>query len=211
MYPSYSLRFSSHYVGCRPGDVKDFVKKIKQEDARITFKKQKQEKMAKARAAAAMASVNPPIIIVSSDSTQAETPTVRTEASSTTARPTAVAVSPLHPSLPPKPGTPSKVVAAQDNLKPTIPASNSAASLTTTAAPPRVSTPVPPPVPPVDPEIAKYEEVIPLFDDDCKDSICSLVEQTTVGLVGTSSSPRPISTTFWENRDRGHTGACARN
>lgn len=193
--------------------MKDFVKKIKQEDARITFKKQKQEKMAKARAAA-MASVNPPappIIIVSSDSNQAETPTVRPEASSATARPTAVTVSPLHPSLPPKPGTPSKVVAAQDNLKPTVPASSSAASLTTTAAPARVSTPVPPPVPPVDPEIAKYEEVIPLFDDDCMDSIYSLVEQTTVGLVGTSSSPRPISTTFWENRDRGHTGACARN
>ena len=158
MYLSRCPRFFI-LTDCRPGDVKDFVKKIKQEDSRIAFKKQKLEKMAKARAAAA-ASVNlsavTPVIIVSSDSTQVETSGVRSEAPSAppgVPRSVPAAVSPLHPSLPPKPGAPSKAV---DHLKPTVPP---APAPTTNATPARVSTPVPA----VDIEIAKYEEVNSFF------------------------------------------------
>lgn len=144
--------------------MKDFVKKIKQEDARIALKKQKLEKMAKARAAVAVNT--PSVIIVSSNSTQAETPAVRTESSSVpppVPRPMPVTVSPLHPSLPPKPGTPLKVATVQDSSKLVAPTPNSIAPLPTNPTPARVSTPVPPPLASVDPEVAKYEEVILLF------------------------------------------------
>ena len=63
----------------------------------------------------------------------------------------------LHPSLPPKPGTPLKplqTVQPVQEPKNIMPPSNASQSANV-----RVPTPVPPAAAPVDPEIAKYEEV----------------------------------------------------
>ena len=162
--------------------MKDFVKKIKQEDARIAFKKQK---LAKARAAAMVSNppATTPVIIIS---TQAETSAVRPETSGPPAVPrsTPVTISPLHPSLPPKPVIPSKTVTPQDNSKLTAPPM---APLITNSTPARVSTPVPPPVALADPEIAKYEEVILLLSTVNPGLNSFITEQTTMGLAGTSS------------------------
>ncbi|KAJ3512273.1 hypothetical protein NLJ89_g3610 [Agrocybe chaxingu] len=144
----------------QPGDVKDFVKKIKQEDARINMKRQKLERMARARSANATS--NPPAIVVSSDSASTskppETSGPRPEANSSglaAPRPVlAAGSSPLHPSLPPKPGTPSKPASSsQEPLKNSTPIPNVAPA----ASPVPASTPIPPHAL-VDPEIAKYEE-----------------------------------------------------
>ncbi|CAA7268047.1 unnamed protein product [Cyclocybe aegerita] len=146
----------------QPGDVKDFVKKIKQEDARINMKKQKLERMARARtAASANATSNLPAIVVSSESaptSKPETPGPRPEASTSglaAPRPVpAAGSSPLHPSLPPKPGTPSKPASSsQEPPKNATPTPN----IVPAASPAPVSTSIPPHAP-VDPEIAKYEE-----------------------------------------------------
>ncbi|KZT08810.1 UDP-glucose 4-epimerase [Laetiporus sulphureus 93-53] len=92
----------------QPGDVKDFVKKVKQEDARIEVRKKQltmaAERMAKARAKAAAAKE------AAASPAPASTPPVSQEASSTqpsSAVPSRVHTpsAPLHPSLPAKPGT----------------------------------------------------------------------------------------------------------
>ena len=142
--------------------MKDFVKKIKLEDSRIALKRQKLERIAKARGATAtqanLAHTITPTIIVSG--TQAESSAQRPELiTSPHAAPLptlAGAASPLHPSLPPKPGAASKnLQEPSKNAAPISPA------LPLASTPPvRISTPVSQPVSvPEDPEIAKYEEV----------------------------------------------------
>lgn len=148
--------------------MKDFVKKIKLEDSRIALKRQKLERIAKARVGATATQANlphtvTPAIIVSG--TQAEPSAQRPEvllsphaaplptlAGPTLAGPT----SPLHPSLPPKPGAASKNL--QEPSKNAVP--TSVAPPLAPTPPVRISTPVSQHVSaPEDPEIAKYEEV----------------------------------------------------
>ncbi|OCH90556.1 hypothetical protein OBBRIDRAFT_887644 [Obba rivulosa] len=136
----------------QPGDVSDFVKKIKQEDARIEMRKKQlaktAERLAQARARAA------------AQQQAAESPAPPASAASTPARaaPTpAAATPPLHPSLPAKPGT---------LPLPPAPLESAAASpvrVPTPDPPPATPTPTPAPEPvvvvlPPDEQIAKYEE-----------------------------------------------------
>ncbi|KAF8433465.1 UDP-glucose 4-epimerase [Boletus edulis BED1] len=84
------------------GDVKDFVKKIKQEDARMEMRKKTLAKTAE-RIAQARAKV-------AAQATEGPTPSQEIAAEPAkvepiTAAPPPVAGSPIHPSLPPKPGT----------------------------------------------------------------------------------------------------------
>ncbi|KAF8913231.1 THO complex subunit 1 transcription elongation factor-domain-containing protein [Gymnopilus junonius] len=156
------------------GDVKDFVKKIKQEDARIGMRKQRQEKMAllaRNRAAAAanasaasIAPVNPPpSIVVSTEPSEvinSDELITRPEAVSinlAAPRPVpAVGSSPIHPSLPPKPGSPAKFASSsQESARAIGTSTTNVASV----PPASTSTPVPTPAPIIlDEEIAKYEE-----------------------------------------------------
>ena len=140
--------FYNYYFISRPGDVKDFVKKIKLEDGKIALRKKRLEKMA-ANAKAKAAAPPPPTIVVTPDvsSVKVESrpdPTLRLLSSS-----------PLHPSLPPKPGSPSKLPSLQEPPKivPTVPTP-------APAPPPAVPAATPAPVTTsVDDEIAKYEDV----------------------------------------------------
>ncbi|OJT13963.1 THO complex subunit 1 [Trametes pubescens] len=125
------------------GDVKDFVKKVKQEDARIDMRRkqltQKAERIAQARAKAATPqdgapAPGPPAAASTVPSAPAAqpAPTAAPSVSSpdpaaTHARNTLSAPAPLHPSLPAKPGT--------------TPASGESAA----PSPARVATPNPPP------------------------------------------------------------------
>ncbi|KAI0756087.1 THO complex subunit 1 transcription elongation factor-domain-containing protein [Daedaleopsis nitida] len=107
----------------QPGDVKDFVKKVKQEDARMNMRRQQltkqAERVVQARAkaaalkdgAAALASANTGLASAAALSAGQQAPAPST---------------PLHPSLPAKPG------------------STPAPSDSATASPVRVSTPIPP-------------------------------------------------------------------
>ncbi|KAH9486400.1 THO complex subunit 1 [Psilocybe cubensis] len=160
----------------QPGDVKDFVKKIKQEDARISLRNQRLEKMAalaKSRAASAAnqaksATPNPPpTIVVSAESStpvKSETATTRAEpAPGTLAAPrpiSAVSNSPIHPSLPPKPGSPSKLASSsQEPVKIVNSSPNVGPAPLPVSTPVPAASPAPTPVPvPTDPEITKYED-----------------------------------------------------
>lgn len=132
--------------------MKDFVRKIKQEDARIALKRQK---IAKARAAAVTA-MNHPLTISNASTGQSESLAARPEDPSIAfamprPAPGQITSPPsLHPSLPPKPGTPLKI----QEPKSIVPSSNA-----TQLANVRVSTPVPPAAALVDPEIARCEDV----------------------------------------------------
>jgi THO complex subunit 1 len=175
--------------------VKDFAKKIRQEDARIAFKRQK---IAKARATAVTA-MNPPsttnntpaIVVSTAISGQPESHAARSEdPSSTFAMPRPAPgqiTSPpsLHPSLPPKPGTPLKPLQSVQPVqepKNIMPPSN-ASQLANV----RVSTPVPPAAAPVDPEIAKYEEVSE-YDCYLQYLILTWSEQAKMGMASASWS-----------------------
>ncbi|KAM5538332.1 hypothetical protein V8D89_007934 [Ganoderma adspersum] len=161
------------------GDVKDFVKKIKQEDARIEMRKKqltKQvERIAAARAKAQAAAAPKDSAGTPAASTPPIPPSVTTPAlsasgsqdslppSKSSSQPTLNGPAPLHPSLPAKPGTtpvpenavPSPVRVATPNPPPAAP------SPTPT---PAVSSPVPAPAEPApiqlppDDQIRKYEE-----------------------------------------------------
>ncbi|KAI8980599.1 UDP-glucose 4-epimerase [Trametes punicea] len=131
----------------QPGDVKDFVKKVKQEDMRIEMRRkqlaQKAERMAQARAKAAALKdgATAPGLPAAANTVPSNPPGQPTPASgSPDARqnaPSAPAATsppaPLHPSLPAKPGTTP------------VPGENTAAS------PTRVGTPNPPPTAPATP------------------------------------------------------------
>jgi len=135
--------------------VKDYVKKIKQEDARIDMRKKTLAKTAEriAQARAKAAAPNPPaaeptVPPPQSRESNLSTTEVKTEPSS---QPTPVAVaSPVHPSLPPKPST---VSTSKLEAGPT-PAASSTASV-----PASIHLPAQDSVPPVDEQIQKFEEV----------------------------------------------------
>ncbi|KAL4067280.1 THO complex subunit 1 transcription elongation factor-domain-containing protein [Scleroderma yunnanense] len=134
------------------GDVKDYVKKIKQEDARIDMRKKTLARtaeriaQARAKAAAAVTASNPPTAesTVAAPQSQ-EAPTteaIKSEASPQSTPVVGTVASPVHPSLPPKP---SPVLSTP---KPeTGPAGTSSAPA-----------PVQESVPPVDEQIQKFEE-----------------------------------------------------
>lgn len=145
----------------QPGDVKDFVKKIKQEDARIELRKRNLTKtaerlaLAQARAAAAKAAVTTETKeTVPSASTSAETlsaprPLVGSNQTSSS----------LHPSLPPKPGSPVKPSLSQDTVRNATPAP--AVPVIAIAAPVPAPSPAPTPAPTAalpDEQISKFEE-----------------------------------------------------
>lgn len=134
----------------RPGDVKDFVKKVKQEDARIEMRKKQlvktAERIAQARAKAAAAAAQTPSPPKPTNTATPETPSTPRPISST---PTPT----LHHPLPAKPGT--------SPPKPPTPAQPEPIPVTAPVLPPVVAvTPAPEPVVlPPDDQIAKYEEV----------------------------------------------------
>jgi hypothetical protein len=146
------------YVVFRPGDVKDFVKKIKLEDNRIEMRKKalarQAERIATARAKSAATSTGTP------GPTTQETAVEQTKPA-TSATTTG---SPLHPSLPAKPGSASPPKAsessqAQPTPTPTTP-------IPVPAQTERIPTPTPAPAPvtppattPLDEQILKLEEV----------------------------------------------------
>ena len=122
------------------------MKKIKLEDGKIALRKKRLDKisaLAKAKATAANPPAPPPTIVVTPDISSV----IKVESSATRPDPTPSTLtaprpssSPLHPSLPPKPGSTNASVA------PPVPAA-------TLVPAPVTSTPV------VDDEIARYEEV----------------------------------------------------
>ena len=156
----------------RPGEVKDFAKKIKMEDARINLRKQQLEKIAlqKARAQAqaqAQQKAESETKDVRMSDVTSESTTTQAATSSTPAPPVIVQPVPttpaqntLHPSLPLKPD--SSPAPVQVPSPSPIPVPAAVTQLQT--QPPARSTPPPPPVPaqqptlPPDSIIAKHEE-----------------------------------------------------
>ncbi|KAI0275419.1 THO complex subunit 1 transcription elongation factor-domain-containing protein [Gloeopeniophorella convolvens] len=150
----------------QPGDVKDFVKKIKLEDTRIEMRKKalarQAERIAAARAKAAAAAAAPPPAL----STQESSVAAAEQGKPATPTPTP-AGSQMHPSLPAKPGSAggSEPSPSQSQSQPTPtppPATPTPATpAPATPAAERVSTPAPAPPPvatPPDEQIAKLEE-----------------------------------------------------
>ncbi|KAI1791959.1 UDP-glucose 4-epimerase [Ganoderma leucocontextum] len=157
------------------GDVKDFVKKIKQEDARIEMRKKQlmkqAERVAAARAKAAAAkdggaaaaspipnSVSTPVL--STTGSQESLPP-----SKASSQPTPTGSVPLHPSLPAKPGTtPVPDSAAPSPVRVATPNPPPAAPSPTPVPAPAAALPAPGPAehPPIelppDEQIRKYEE-----------------------------------------------------
>ncbi|KAI6012615.1 THO complex subunit 1 transcription elongation factor-domain-containing protein [Pisolithus orientalis] len=134
------------------GDVKDFVKKIKQEDARIDMRKRTlartAERIAQARAKAAASNQPAAESAAPAPVSQDAQPSI-TEANKPEMSPhppsTAVA-SPAHPSLPPKPSTT------------TVPSAAPALPATATATPTPIPAPAQVSAPPVDEQVQKFEE-----------------------------------------------------
>lgn len=143
----------------RPGDVQDWVKRIKQEDARIDLRKKQltkaAERIAQARAKAAAASAAtvaspapPPSTLLQEATTSVPSPVPRP---ASTAPPPAA---PLHPSLPAKPGS----------VLPPAPAVEPASKPIIAPTPTPAVPPAPPVVPPElvlppDAQITQHEEV----------------------------------------------------
>ncbi|OSX67145.1 hypothetical protein POSPLADRAFT_1164424 [Postia placenta MAD-698-R-SB12] len=143
----------------QPGDVKDFVKKVKQEDARIDMRKKQltkaAERIAQARAKAAAAreaAASPAKEPALAQETTAPAP------AQTSPRPTS-ASAPLHPSLPAKPGTAPPTSASMDSVAQPTPALTPAPAPVATPSPaPAPAAPEPAPTLPADEIIAGYEE-----------------------------------------------------
>ncbi|KAG1779569.1 THO complex subunit 1 transcription elongation factor-domain-containing protein [Suillus placidus] len=163
----------------QPGDVKDFVKKVKQEDARIEMRRKQlvknAERLAHARAkAAALQESAARQETPAPASTPVEPPKVEPPAALFPALLSAPSISssPLHPSLPPKPGSsPVKSFLETGASSPARPPITLPPPSSTIAAPTPIPTPavvsasetssviVPPPVPSLtDDQIARYEE-----------------------------------------------------
>ncbi|KAH9884633.1 UDP-glucose 4-epimerase [Cubamyces lactineus] len=167
----------------QPGDVKDFVKKVKQEDARIEMRRkqlmQRAERLAQARARSAAPKdsanapglpaitnavpLNPPAQAVPAASASPESQAAARQNMPSASTPTPA---PLHPSLPAKPGTtpvPGESAAASPARVATPnpqPAPAPAASVPAPAPTPAPA-PAPEPAPivlPPDDMIQKYEE-----------------------------------------------------
>ncbi|KAI9067221.1 UDP-glucose 4-epimerase [Trametes sanguinea] len=161
----------------QPGDVKDFVKKVKQEDMRIEMRKkqlmQRAERMAQARAkAAALKDGTPAPGLPAAANTVPSNPPAQPAVTATPNTPEArqnasspPAPAPLHPSLPAKPGTtpvPGESAAASP-ARVATPNPPPAAPATPTLPPTAAPTPAPAPEPapivlPPDDMIQKYEE-----------------------------------------------------
>lgn len=129
----------------RPGDVKDFLKKIQLEDRRIAMRQEQLAKLAsaaKARSAAA-AAAQAKIKAEADVTMESVPPTAPDEARPAAPNP---AGSPIHPSLPAKP----EPTAAAAEIQPAVVA----------PTPTPAATPAPAPPPPVtDDQIIKHEEV----------------------------------------------------
>ncbi|KAF9446133.1 UDP-glucose 4-epimerase [Macrolepiota fuliginosa MF-IS2] len=129
----------------RPGEVKDFVKKIKLEDNRIEIRKKTLARVAERQTSAKAlvhATENPTDSLMNVDTPTSTPPAPNPALSVTTA-------SLLHPSLPPRPTT-TQVPSTQNTPAPT--AVPSPAPSTPTPAPPIKK------AEPVDSQIAKFEE-----------------------------------------------------
>ncbi|KAF7792534.1 hypothetical protein EIP86_003575 [Pleurotus ostreatoroseus] len=151
-----------------PGDIKDYVKKIKQEDARIDMRKKQlaktAERIAQARAKAAASAAPSPA--PTSTPAPAPAPTPGTPApdgapprpsTQSTPAPGSAATPPLHPSLPAKPGTVRAAPAQETPAPAPVPAAPTIVAPTPTPAvvvPPPIVEPALPP----DDMISKYEE-----------------------------------------------------
>ncbi|KAJ6575486.1 UDP-glucose 4-epimerase [Mycena capillaripes] len=121
------------------GDVKDFLKKIKQEDARIAMRQKHLAKLASAAEARSAAAAAAQAKIKAEDITMESVPPAAPD-DGTTSRPAAPnpAGSPIHPSLPAKPGSPA---AAEIPTAPTpVVAPTSAPAATPAPAPPAPGT-----------------------------------------------------------------------
>ncbi|KAJ7204388.1 THO complex subunit 1 transcription elongation factor-domain-containing protein [Mycena pura] len=139
-------------VPFRPGEIKDFVKDIKRTDVRIDQRRKKLAIAAeKAAAAAAQAKIKPEPVTTE----PAQPPKNETLSENATLNPAPLppisnsASSPLHPSLPAKPGSPAAV------------AERASTSTVATPAPVQVTptaTPAPPPAPATDDQIISLEE-----------------------------------------------------
>ncbi|KXN88950.1 THO complex subunit 1 [Leucoagaricus sp. SymC.cos] len=134
----------------QPGDVKDFIKKIKLEDNRIEMRK---KALAQALEPQAQTSTPTPKAPPPEKNTGERLMNVDASSSATTAQipaptPAAPAASLLHPSLPPRPTT----VVAAASPPPPVPVP----TLTPTPAPP--TAPSVKKLGPVDPQISKFEE-----------------------------------------------------
>jgi THO complex subunit 1 len=136
----------------QPGDVKDFVKKIKIEDNRIEMRKKtlarQAERIATARAKAVAA--------VTGTSMTQETTIEQAKPSA----PATATGSPLHPSLPAKPGSASPSKTSESAQAQPTPTATTPTPVPTPIE--RVPTPVPPATPPIttppDEQILKLEE-----------------------------------------------------
>ena len=211
-----------HFNVHRPGDVKDFVKKVKLEDNRIEMRKKaltrQAERIAQARAKATAAAANPV-----SEAKEAVVPT--TPAAVDAAR-TAASTGDqnllMHPSLPAKPVTSPKLAGAPGTAlvssptpvqaplpPPVIPAPTPAPAVTAPSAP-SVPMPAATPTPasvqsglPLDDQILKLEEVsfpstsivhVALNDEH-------QTEQTPLVMARSAHCSRPIPCAFWEDRN----------
>jgi hypothetical protein len=133
---------------CRAGDVKDFVKDIQREDMRIDIRKKNLSRTAErlARTRASNPSSQPPL----TPSLMAEHVSSETLSTPTPVRPSVVS-SPIHPSLPPKPGSSPRVpTLSQESNKVASPVPTPARA----PSPQAKSIPTPP-----DDQILKFEEV----------------------------------------------------
>ncbi|TFK41974.1 THO complex subunit 1 transcription elongation factor-domain-containing protein [Crucibulum laeve] len=153
----------------QPGDIKDFVKKIKQEDARTEMRKTTLMKTAqrladaRAKATAAAKPSEPPSEDKESTAPMAMETSTSSSDSTLLAAPQPVSnpgSSPLHPSLPAKPGSPSKAVESSASPAP-APAVSAQLAPTPTPALAPAAAPTPAPVVlqlPADDQINKFEE-----------------------------------------------------
>ncbi|KAH7927255.1 UDP-glucose 4-epimerase [Leucogyrophana mollusca] len=154
------------------GDVKDFVKKVKQEDARIDMRKKTLARNAERIAQARVKAAAPPKELAALEPLSQEIPTpvsdtLKADQSLITPRPIPSATSsPLHPSLPAKPGSsPSKSISdagTSSPAQPVVPVPAPVPALSLGAAPAPVTAPSPAPrpapAPPTDDQILKFQE-----------------------------------------------------
>lgn len=135
--------------------MKDFIQQIKREDRRIEMRKQALARIAeRAKPTTTQAPEDKSEMAMNVDA-QATPPNPPTPSP---APPSVGAASPLHPSLPPRPTT-------QPTSTQSTPGPTTTPAPTPAPAPAPAPSPVPAPLPPakktdpVDPQVAKYEEV----------------------------------------------------